>query len=81
MDIMRGYMMGQNMTRIISHHWDNKCFVPKASRFLGMYFGTGKGLTQCNPTYHMIFNIVVDAVVRAVLEVVCGPQVGQHGMF
>ena len=28
----------------------------------------------------MIFNIVVDAVVRAVLAEVCGPQEAQHGM-
>ena len=28
----------------------------------------------------MIFNIVVDAVVRAVLVEVCGPQEAQHGM-
>ena len=28
----------------------------------------------------MIFNIVVDAVVRAVLEVVCGPQEAQDNM-
>ena len=28
----------------------------------------------------MIFNIVVDTVVRATLEVVCGPQEAWHGM-
>ena len=28
----------------------------------------------------MIFNIVVDTVVRAVLEEVCSPQEAQHGM-
>ena len=28
----------------------------------------------------MIFNIVVDAVVQAVLDVVCGPQEAQHGL-
>ena len=28
----------------------------------------------------MIFNIVVDAVVRAVLYVVCGPQETQHSL-
>ena len=28
----------------------------------------------------MIFNIVVDTVVRAVLEEVCIPQEAQHGM-
>ena len=28
----------------------------------------------------MIFNIAVDTVVRAALEVVCGPQEARHGM-
>ena len=28
----------------------------------------------------MIFNIVVEAVVRAMLEVVCDPQEARHGM-
>ena len=28
----------------------------------------------------MIFNIVVDAVVRSFLDVVCGPQETQHGL-
>ena len=28
----------------------------------------------------MIFNIVVDVVVRVLLKVVCGPQEAQHGM-
>ena len=35
---------------------------------------------QVDPVSIMIFNIVVDAVVRAVLGVVCGPQEAQHGM-
>ena len=40
----------------------------------------GRGVTQGDPTSPMIFNIVVDAVVRATLEVVCGPQDAWHGM-
>ena len=28
----------------------------------------------------IIFNIVVDAVVRVVIDVVCGPQEAQHGL-
>ena len=39
-----------------------------------MDFGTGIEVMQGDPTYPMIFNIVVYAVVRAVLEAVCGPQ-------
>ena len=52
----------------------NLIFVPKANRFLWLPFGTGRGVTQGHPAFPMIFNIFVDAVVRATLEVVCGPQ-------
>ena len=55
-------------------------FVPKASRFLGMDFGIEIEVTQGDPAYPMIFNIFVDAVGRAVLEVCFGPQEPQHGM-
>ena len=37
-------------------------------------------MTKGDPTSLMIFNIVVDAVVRLVLDMVCGPQEAQHGM-
>ena len=37
-------------------------------------------MTQGNPASPMIFNIVVDAVVQAVLEVICRSHESQHGM-
>ena len=80
MEILRGYGMGKKMARLIANNWDNLMFVPKVKRFLGMPFGTGRGVTQGDPTTPMIFNIVVDAVVRATLEEVCGPQEARHGM-
>ena len=40
----------------------------------------GSGFTQGDPASPVIFNIVVDTVVRAVLEVVCGPQEERHGV-
>ena len=48
--------------------------------FLGKEFRVGRGLNQGDPTYPMIFNIVVDTVVRAVLGVVYGPQEAQHDL-
>ena len=36
-------------------------------------------MTQGDPVYLKIFNIVVDAVVRVVLLEVFGPQEAQHG--
>ena len=80
MYILRGYGMGQNTARLIAHHWESLLFVTKASRFLWMVFGTRRGVLQCAPASPMIFNIVVDAVGRAVLKVVCGLQEEEHGM-
>ena len=37
-------------------------------------------MTQGDPTSPIILNTVVDAVVQAVLEVVCSPREAQHGM-
>ena len=34
MEILQGYGMGQNAERLISHHWDNLIFFPKAKRLL-----------------------------------------------
>ena len=72
--------MGKRMARLIAHHWDNLMFVPKVKKFLGTPFGTGRGFTHGDTSSPMIFNIVVDVVVRATLEVVCGPQEARHGM-
>ena len=49
MEILRGYGMGQNTVHLIACHWDSLIFSPKARRFLGMVFGTGRGVTRGNP--------------------------------
>lgn len=49
-------------------------------KFLGKTFETGRGLTQDYPTSLIILNIVVDAVVRVVIYLVCGPQGEQNGL-
>ena len=80
MAILRGYGMGQNTARLIAYHSGNLIFVPKAKCFLGTSFGTGIRFTQRDYMSPMIFNIVVDAVVRATLEVVYSPQEARHGI-
>ena len=37
-------------------------------------------MTQGDPASPIIFNLVVDMVLQAVLEEVCSPQEAQHGM-
>ena len=46
---------------------------PKTGEWQGIAFGTGRGVSQGDPTSPIFFNIVVDAVIQAVLDVVCSP--------
>ena len=41
-EILRGYVMGYNTSRPISHHGESLLFVPKVGRLLGMAFDTGR---------------------------------------
>ena len=67
MEIMGGYRMVQNTTRLIAHHWENLILVPRAKSFLRTPFGMGRGVTQGDPASPMIFNIIFDTVARATL--------------
>ena len=78
---MRGYGLGLNMTCLFIHYWELQRILPKAGKFLGGDFRTGRGVTQGNPASPIILNIVLDAVVREALDEVCGPQEAQHGFF
>ena len=53
--------------------------VPKAGKLFGHLLWTERGVTQGYPVSPMIFNILVDAVVRAVLLEVCGTQEAHRG--
>ena len=68
------------MSRLLKSYWDSQRIVPKTDKFLGKDFQTGRGLTQVYPSSPIIFNIVVDAVVWAILDMDCGPQESQHGL-
>ena len=77
---MRGYGLGPNLSLLLTRYWYRQRIAPKSGKYLGKYFRTRRGVTQGDPISPMIFNIVVDAVVREVLGVVCGTQEAQHGL-
>ena len=80
MEVLRGYGLGPNLDRLLTNHLDQQRIVPKSGKSLRKYFQIGIGVTQGKPVSPMIFNIVVNAVARAVLDVLGGPQEAQHGL-
>ena len=82
MEILSGNMMVQNTAHLIAPHWDNLIFVPKVSRLIGVDFDIGdesRKATPPPPPTPMIFNIVMDVVVKAVLDIGSIPQELWHG--
>ena len=77
---MRGYGMGTNLAWLLEKYWKLQRIVPKACKSLGVDLGTGRGVTHGDPASPMIFNVMVDVVVRAVIEEVFSLQEEQHGM-
>ena len=72
MELLRRYGLGTNLSGLIDNYWKRQKIIPKVLKCMETEFGTGKGVTQGDPASPMIFNIVVDAVVRKVLGIVCG---------
>ena len=71
---MQEYGMGPNLDCIITSYWEWQRIVSKTGKFLRKEFRTRRGLMQGYPVSPTVFNIVVDVVVWAVLDGVCGPQ-------
>ena len=79
METLRGYGLGPKLQRLLQRYWDGQRVVSRSGKCYGCPFITGRGVTQGDPVSPTIFNIVVDEVVRAALQEVCGPQEAQHG--
>ena len=79
MEIIRSHGLGPKLQQLLQRSWDRHKMVPKAGQYYGHTFSMGREVTQGNLIPPTIFNIVVDAVVRAALQEICGPQESQHG--
>ena len=79
MEILQGNVLGPKLHRLLQQYIDGQKVVLKAGKFHGSLFVTGRGVTQGYLVSPTIFNIVVDAVVRADLLEVYGPQEDSHG--
>ena len=77
---MKGYGLGLNLDHLLKNYWKRQRIFPKGGKCLKIAFVVGRGVKQGDTTSPMIFNIMVDAVVWAMLDVVYSQQESQHDM-
>jgi len=64
MRILEAYGVGCNLRRIISKIWEGDTMVPRQAGYFGKPFRAKRGVRQGDIISPLIFNIMVDAVVR-----------------
>ena len=72
--ILHEYGLGPQLQRLLQRYWDKQRVVPKSGKYYGRPFRTERGVTQGDLISITLFNIIVDAVVRATIQEICGPQ-------
>ena len=64
LEILERYGVGQRVRRLLREYWSKSTMVARAGGYYGTGFKGERGVTQVNPLSLIIFNVVVDAVVR-----------------
>ena len=64
LDILKGYGVGPRARRILQTYWRRLTMVVRSGEYYGTAFKGEHGVTQGDPLYPTIFNVVLDAVVR-----------------
>lgn len=62
--ILRSYKMGPNNLRLLGTFWDRHMVVPRAGGYHGRAFRATRGVTQGDVVSPMIFNIVLDCIIK-----------------
>jgi hypothetical protein len=63
--LLRSYGVGDRILHLLTHFWNSLTIVARQQGYYGTHFRSERGTTQGDIISPMIFNIVVDAVVRA----------------
>ena len=64
LEILEGYGVGPRSKRLLHNYWRRLTMVARAGGYYGTDFKGERGVTQGDPLYPTIFNVVVDVVVR-----------------
>ena len=72
MEILRDYGLVPQIQKLLQRYWDRQRVVKNAGKYYGQPFSPGRGLMQGYPVSLALFNIIVDAVFRSILQKICG---------
>jgi hypothetical protein len=67
MAFLKGYGVGRNLLAFIKRIWDRDMLVSKQEGFFGVPFDVGRGVRYGDIDSPIIFNIVVDAIIRDIV--------------
>ena len=66
--VLRGYGVGPNVIAFLEAVWENDNCVPRRNGFYGEMFQQQRGVRQGDSLSPIIFNVVVDAIIKAWLD-------------
>ena len=64
LEILEGYGVGPSARRLLTTYWSRLTMIARAGGYYREAFKGARGVTQVNPLFPTIFNVVVDAFVR-----------------
>jgi Reverse transcriptase (RNA-dependent DNA polymerase) len=72
--ILAGYGVGPRTCRLIQQIWDHQLLIPRSAGYYGSAFHPERGVPQGDLTSPIIFNIIVDCVVREWLHTISSSE-------
>ena len=74
------YGLCTNLQWLLYRYWEEHRVVPHSKKYYVHPFKTGRGVTQGDPFFSAVFNIVVYVVMWETLREICGPQETLYGL-
>ena len=80
LELLMFYRVGPSTLRLLRTYWDQLTMVAKADGYFGHPFNGFQCVTQGDPLYPTIFNVVMDAIIHHWVRLVMPTEAGMGGL-